>query len=178
MLVYSHSQAFRKWNCCLHFRFEFQVFYFIPEVETNEWLLSWWNPLCVLPSDPEIPSIALWRGGLFFRWAWILLVTENLLPHYLPQFSELLFTFLYSCLVTKSCPALWDPTDCSPPGSSVLGISQARILEWFAISFSRGPSRPRDQTCITCHLLHCRRVLYPLSHQGNPRACITDTKRE
>ena len=42
------------------------------------------------------------------------------------------------CLVTKSCPTLWDPRDCSQSGSSVLGISQARILERVAISFSRG----------------------------------------
>ena len=41
---------------------------------------------------------------------------------------------------------LFDPMDCSPPGSSVHGISQARILEWVAISFSRGSSRPRDRT--------------------------------
>ena len=39
--------------------------------------------------------------------------------------------------------------DCSPPGSSVHGISQARILEWVAISSSRGSSQPRDQTCIS-----------------------------
>ena len=39
-----------------------------------------------------------------------------------------------------------DPMDCSPPGSSVHGILQARILEWVAISFSRGSSRPRDRT--------------------------------
>ena len=39
---------------------------------------------------------------------------------------------------------------CSPPGSSVHGIFQARILEWVAISFSRVSSRPRNQTCITC----------------------------
>ena len=48
-------------------------------------------------------------------------------------------------LVTRSCPTLCDPRDCSPPGSSVHGIFQARILEWVAISFSRGFSRPRDQ---------------------------------
>ena len=48
------------------------------------------------------------------------------------------------CLVAHSCPTLCDPMDCSPPGSSVHGISQARILEWVAISFSRGSSRPRD----------------------------------
>ena len=40
--------------------------------------------------------------------------------------------------------------DCSPPGSSVHGISQARILEWVAISFSRGSFPPRDRTCIPC----------------------------
>ena len=42
------------------------------------------------------------------------------------------------------------PLDCSPPGSSVHGISQARILEWVAISFSRGSFRPWDQTCLSC----------------------------
>ena len=40
--------------------------------------------------------------------------------------------------------------DCSPPGSSVHGILQARILEWVAISFSRGSSWPRDQTWVSC----------------------------
>ena len=44
----------------------------------------------------------------------------------------------------------WDRIDCSPPACSVHGISQVRILEWVAISFSRGSSRPRDQTCISC----------------------------
>ena len=39
-------------------------------------------------------------------------------------------------LVTQSCPTLCDPMDCSPPGSSVPGILQARVLEWVAISFS------------------------------------------
>ena len=42
--------------------------------------------------------------------------------------------------ITQSCPALCDPVDCSPPGSSVHRILQARILEWVAISFSRGSS--------------------------------------
>ena len=40
-------------------------------------------------------------------------------------------------LVVQSCPTLFDPVDCSLPGSSVPGIVQARILEWVAISFSR-----------------------------------------
>ena len=45
---------------------------------------------------------------------------------------------------------LCDPMDCSPPDSSVYGILQARILEWVAISFSRGSSWPRDQTRVSC----------------------------
>ena len=47
------------------------------------------------------------------------------------------------------CPALCNFMDGSPPGSSVHGIFQARILEWVAISFSRGSSWPRDRTCIS-----------------------------
>ena len=49
-----------------------------------------------------------------------------------------------------SCVPLCHPVDCSPPGSSVHGLSQAKILKWVAISFSRGSSRPRDQTHISC----------------------------
>ena len=45
--------------------------------------------------------------------------------------------------VAQSCPTLCDPMDCSLPGSSVHGIFQARVLEWAAISFSRGSSQPR-----------------------------------
>ena len=48
------------------------------------------------------------------------------------------------------CPTLCDPTDCSPPGPSVHGISQARMLEWVAIPFYRGSSWPRDWTHIYC----------------------------
>ena len=48
------------------------------------------------------------------------------------------------CLAAQSCPTLCDPMDYSPPGSSVHGILQARILEWVAISSSRGSSQPRD----------------------------------
>ena len=46
-------------------------------------------------------------------------------------------------LVAHLCPTLWDPMDCNPPGSSVYGILQARILEWVAFPFSRGSSWPR-----------------------------------
>ena len=49
-------------------------------------------------------------------------------------------------LVAQSCLILCNPMNCSPPGSSVPGIIQARILEWVTIPFSRGSSQPRDQT--------------------------------
>ena len=52
--------------------------------------------------------------------------------------------------VAQSCPTLCDPKDCSLPRSSVHGIFQARVLEWVAISFSRGSSQPRDQTWVSC----------------------------
>ena len=51
--------------------------------------------------------------------------------------------------VTQSCLTLGNPMQYSPPGSSVLGILQVRVLEWAAILFSRGSSRPRDQTQIS-----------------------------
>ena len=70
------------------------------------------------------------------------------------------------CLVAKSCLTLRDLMGCSPPGSSVHGTSQAKLLEWVAISFSRGSSWPRDDwnrvSCIG------RRILYHLSHR---KAC-------
>ena len=53
-------------------------------------------------------------------------------------------SLLCCCLVAQSCPTLCSPVDDSPPGSSVPGILQARILEWAAIFFSRGSSQPRD----------------------------------
>ena len=62
-------------------------------------------------------------------------------------------------LVAKSFLTLWDSIDCSTLGSSVHGISQAKILESVSISSSRGPSRPRHQTSSLC-LLHYRWILY------------------
>ena len=52
-------------------------------------------------------------------------------------------------LVAQSCPTVCDPMVCSPPGSSVHGILQARILKWAAMPFSRGSSQPRDGTQVS-----------------------------
>ena len=74
-------------------------------------------------------------------------VTTMLLSHASP--SDISFFWTYEkvkMLVAQSCPTLCNPMDYSPPGSSVHGILQARILEWVAIPFSRGSSPPRDRT--------------------------------
>ena len=72
-------------------------------------------------------------------------------------------------LVAQSCPILCDSWNCSLPGSSVLGILQARIVEWVAISFSRDLPNPG----IKPGPPHCRQILYHLSHQGSPLRTIT-----
>ena len=66
-------------------------------------------------------------------------------------------------LVTQLCLTLCDPMDCSPPGSSVHGILQARILEWVAIPFS-GIFLTQG---LNLSFLHYRQILYHLSHRGS-----------
>ena len=63
--------------------------------------------------------------------------------------------------VTQLCPTL-----CDPMNYTVRGILQARILEWVAFPFSRGSSQPRESNP---GLLHCRWILYQLSHKRSPR---------
>ena len=79
-------------------------------------------------------------------------------------FLSRLFIFALSwkcvCSVTQSCPSLCTPLGCSPPVSSVHGISQARILKWIAISSSRGSSWPRDWTWVSCVSCIGRRILH------------------
>ena len=74
---------------------------------------------------------------------------------YLTANCEITLLILFSCrsvlcLVAQSCPTLCDPLDCSPPGSSLHGILQVRILEWVAMPSSRGSSQPRDWTQVSC----------------------------
>ena len=75
----------------------------------------------------------------------------------------MLNVFQYS-EVAQSRP-ICDPVDCSPSGFSVHRILQARILEWVAISSSRGSSQPWDQTWVSCI---DRWILYRLTHLGSP----------
>ena len=65
------------------------------------------------------------------------------------------FFITYMSEVAQLCLTLSDPMDCGLPGSSVHGIFQARVLEWVAISFSRGSSWPRDWTQVSCIVGKC-----------------------
>ena len=71
--------------------------------------------------------------------------------------------------VSQSCPALCYPLDCSPPGSSIHGIFQARVLEWVAISFSRGSSRPRDWTQVSGIVGRCFTIWATREVQGDKK---------
>ena len=122
--------------------------------------------------------------------------------------------FLLQCMKVKSesevaqlCPTCSNPMDCSPPGSSVHGIFQARVLEWGAIAFSESCSvmsnslrphglyspwnSPGQNTGVGSlslfqgifptqgsnpGLLHCRWILYQLSHKGSPHKAVVKTK--
>ena len=70
------------------------------------------------------------------------------------------------CMHAQSRPTLCDPMDYTPPGSSVHGIFQARILEWIAISFSRRSSQLRDQTCVPC--VSCFGGFFTTEPSGKP----------
>ena len=110
------------------------------------------NPRCMPSASPASPvdplqyiqaviisQPCLHHSLLFLPFP--LLDTPILSP---PRSDQTFACSLLSVLSLQSCPTLCHPMDCSPPGSSVHGILQARILEWIAVPFSRGSSRPRD----------------------------------
>ena len=72
----------------------------------------------------------------------------------------------------QSCLTLCNPTDCSPPGSSVHGTVQAGILEWIALPSSRGFARPRGQTRVSHVSCTGRWVLYHRHHLGSPKVRV------
>ena len=124
-------------------------------------------------TQPHLLQVLIWEF-LFFPEVKIVFFGPVLPPWILlnqgsvkPQFSR--YEHLYISMsvfsvgpwvsevseVTQSCLTLCDPVDCSPPDSYILGILQARILEWAAISFSRGSSWPRDWTQVSCITGRC-----------------------
>ena len=99
-----------------------------------------------------------------------------------PQSSRTPLTCV--CLTTQSCPTLCDPTYHRPPGSSVHGILQARILQWAAMPYSRTSSQPGNRTQVSCTagrfftICANRAALYPLNTfpsspgPGNPSSVL------
>ena len=88
------------------------------------------------------------------------------------MFLILLHTYMCVCVCAQSCPTLCDPRDCSSPGSSVHEISQARILEWVVISFSRGISLTQGSHSSLLCFLHWQADSLPLCHLGIPHTYI------
>ena len=117
-------------------------------------LLDQESNLCLLhchvdsspPSQQGSPIRVFWATSALFRLSFLL----NKYPGVGFLDHRVCVCVCVCVLVAQSCLTLCDPMDCSPPGSSVHGILQARILEWVAISLSRESSWPRDQTCISC----------------------------
>ena len=98
---------------------------------------SWWK-ICSCP----------WKFTWGNKWLYLftfILLTGPVVDHHTPASRD-----KNCCSVPKLYLTLWDPIDYSFPGSSVHGHLQARILEWVAISSSRGSSQLRDQTWISC----------------------------
>ena len=73
----------------------------------------------------------------------------------------------------QTCPTLCDPTDCSPPGSSVHGILQARELQWVAMPFSRGSSQPRNKPITGSSVMISRFSTTSVSWDArSPQKCV------
>ena len=130
--------------------------------------LDLWNP-----SQRGVP------GGQATGRTWPAPRTESLAPVAGPSLclcplcQGILHFFLLSrvltmCWVTRSCPTLCNPMGCSPPGSSVHGVLHTRVLEWVAISSSRGSSWPRNGTHVSCVSCIDRQILYHWCHLGSP----------
>ena len=119
------------------------------------------NLLC--PQGVSVASCLFRRFSKVSKWVWARLLSNYCLcprttesvrfctrslwgQSLFPITLQLSWKYALCVLVTQSCPTLWDPMDCSSPGSSVHGIFQAKIQEYVAFPFSRESSQPRDQT--------------------------------
>ena len=99
----------------------------------------------------SFPNTICWRHCLFsIAYSWH--PCQRSVDHiHMNLFLGCLFCSICLCVsVTQSCLTLCYPMDYSPPGSSVHGILQARILEWVVIPFSKGSSQTRDRTQVSC----------------------------
>ena len=111
----------------------------------------------ILSQSPPVgaaPSLSLFFLGLQLQGG-----STSLAPSVL-RFLYILGDFRCVCMHVQLYLPLCDPMDCNPPGSSVHGIFQAKILEWIVISYSRGSSQPTDRTHVSCLSCTARQILY------------------
>ena len=135
-----------------------------------------WAGIVLLPVCPQGSEIHFWRAGIPEDWCPCWLIWQEVL-HFSPgrvsksnswMPSDLLWPSLSSLVIctvlvavcAQACMTLCDPMDCSPPGSTIQGIFQARILEWVAVSSSRGSSWTREWTHVFCISCIGRWILY------------------
>ena len=118
----------------------------------------WWSVRLSTFSCTHWPVVWLLKAMMFFHYAWPLKVWRRNLP--LRAHS------------LQLCPTLCDPMDHNPPGSSVHGILQARILEWVALPSSRGSSPPWHLTCISC----IARGFFTAETPGKPNTQAVDNR--
>ena len=124
----------------------------VEDITTFHSLFLFWK--CKIKSKLDLcPPKKISCCLLWLDWQWLLCVSVS------------------HSVMSDSCY----PVDCSPLGSSVHGISQGSILEWVATSCSGVSSWRRDGiqvSCIAGSFLHCRQILYQLSHQGYVFSCL------
>ena len=114
----------------------------------------------VSPVPKPVPDTKLILNKLgFWLILWFLLCEMEIISF---LFRTVIHPCVLACSVVQSCLTLVTSMDCSPPGSSIQEIFQARILNWVTMSSSRGIFQTQESN----PSLHCRRILYWLSHQG------------
>ena len=136
----------------LYFRVSVHTSSMVFQIQTEKSLPSTW----VYRKYQWINCI--WSDRLFTIMNILILLTfkKGLFHLHFPMFSEVFYvgdkdfsSLSNIMLVTQSCPTFCNTTDCSPPGSSIHGVFQARVLEWVTMSVSRGSSQRRDQTWVS-----------------------------
>ena len=112
-------------------------------------------------------------SSVLLPWSSLYPVTQARNPQTLHLFSVSAFTYILYAKLLQSCLTLCEPLDCSPPGFSVYGILQARILEWVAMPSSRGSSWTQGSNPPLLQTLPCQMGSLPLIPPGKASPCFT-----